>query len=104
MDTQIYLTDPLAFIDDFIKFNELGKLFRLAPHQREALRLAFPFDSNGRLPWDTIIWSCIKKSGKTTINGAVTDWWGFTQEAPNEILAAANDLEQSQGRVFKTAA
>ena len=61
-----------------------------------------PSTSNGRLPWDTIIYSCVKKSGKTTINGAVTLAWGFTQEAPNEILVLANDLEQTLARVFKT--
>ena len=28
--------------------------------------------------------------------------WGFTQEAPNEILILANDLEQTLARVFRT--
>jgi phage terminase large subunit-like protein len=54
------------------------------------------------LPYDTIIYSCVKKSGKTTINGAVTLAWGFTQEPPNEILVLANDLEQTLARVFNT--
>ncbi len=45
---------------------------------------------------------CVKKSGKTTLNGALTLDWGFAQEAPNEILVLANDLEQSLARVFKT--
>jgi hypothetical protein len=66
------------------------------------LRLAFAFDQNGSLPWDTILYSCIKKSGKTTLNGALTLAWGFTQEAPNEILILANDLEQTLARVFRT--
>ena len=66
------------------------------------LRLAFAFDQDGRLPWDTIVYSCIKKSGKTTLNGAFTLAWGFTQEAPNEMLVLANDLEQTLARVFKT--
>ena len=61
-------------------------------HQRKILRLAFAFDQDGRLPWDTILYSCIKKSGKATLNGALTLGWGFTQEAPNEILILANDL------------
>jgi len=61
------------------------------------LRLAFAFDSDGRLPYDTILYSCIKKSGKTTLNGASTLAWGFTQEAPNEILILANDLERRAG-------
>jgi len=49
----------------------------------EVLGFAFAFDQDGRLPWDTIISSCIKKSGKTTMNGAVTLGRGFTQEAFN---------------------
>src|SRR5215831_21039420 len=93
---------PITFIDRLVKKNELGQSFKLTEDQREILRLAFTFDENGRLPWDTIIYSCAKKSGKTTINGAVTLAWGFTQEAPNEILVLANDLEQTLARVFNT--
>jgi hypothetical protein len=54
------------------------------------------------LPYDTILYSCIKKSGKTTLNGAISLGWGFTQEAPNEILIRGNDLEQTLARVFRT--
>jgi hypothetical protein len=54
------------------------------------------------LPYDTILYSCIKKSGKTTLNGAISLGWGFTQEAPNEILIRANNLEQTLVRVFRT--
>ena len=93
---------PITFIDKLVKKNELGQPFRLSDHQREVLRLAFAFDQDGRLPWDTILYSCIKKSGKTTLNGAITLAWGFTQEAPNEMLVLANDLEQTLARVFKT--
>ncbi len=99
-----YKVDVVLFIDNLMKFNELGQPFRLLDHQREILRLAFAFDRDGRLPYDTIIYSCVKKSGKTTINAAVTLWWAWTQEAPNEILIIANDLEQSIGRVFKAMA
>jgi hypothetical protein len=93
---------PLDFIDRAVRKNELGQPWRLMDHQREILRLAFAFDSDGRLAWDTVIYSCVKKSGKTTLNGALTLWWAFTQEAPNEILIVANDLEQSLARVFRT--
>ena len=92
---------PSTFIDKLVKRNELRQHFRLSDHQREILRLAFAFDQDGRLPWDTILYSCIKKSGKTTLNGAITLGWGFTQEAPNEILILANDLEQTLARVFR---
>jgi phage terminase large subunit-like protein len=90
------------FIDQHIYRNELGQPFCLFPHQREILALAFAFDVDGKLPWDTILYSCPKKSGKTTINGAVTTAWAFTQEAPNECLLLANDAEQASSRVFRT--
>jgi len=98
-----YAHDPVAFIDDLVTMNELGQPFRLLDHQREILRLAFAFDGEGRLPWETIVYSAPKKSGKTLINALLTLWWAFTQEAPNEILQTANDLEQVQGRQFKAA-
>ena len=93
---------PITFIDRLVKKNELGQPFTLMDHQREVLRLAFPFDDDGKLSYDTVIYSCVKKSGKTTLNGALTLAWGFTQEAPNEILILANDLEQTLARVFRT--
>jgi phage terminase large subunit-like protein len=91
---------PITFIEEYVRLNELGQPFRLMPHQKEILRLAFAFDKNGRLPYDTVIFSCPKKSGKTALNAALTLWWAFTQEAPNECLAVANDLEQARARQF----
>jgi hypothetical protein len=102
VDLSRYARDPVAFIDRFIRFNELGQPFCLLPHQRDILSAAFQFDADGRLAYDTIIFSTVKKSGKTTINAAITLWWAFTQEAPNELNAVANDLEQSTARVFAT--
>ncbi|MCZ6688849.1 MAG: hypothetical protein ACE1Z6_12385 [Candidatus Methylomirabilales bacterium] len=96
-----YATDPVAFIDDLVQKNELGRPFYLLDHQREILRLAFTFDKEERLAYDTIMFSCPKKSGKTTINAALALWWAFTQEAPNEIPLVANDFEQAVSRVFK---
>ncbi len=97
-------TDVVAWIDKHIKKNERGQPFRLMDHQREILRLAFAFDASGRLPYDTILFSAPKKSGKTTLNACISLWWAYTQEPPNELKSAANDLEQAQGRVFKNMA
>lgn len=72
------------------------------PFQEEILNLAFAFDENGRLPYDTVIYSCPKKSGKTTLNAALTLWWAITQESPNELLVVANDLEQSLARTYRS--
>jgi hypothetical protein len=82
------IVSPITFIDKLVKKNELGQPFALMDHQREVLCLAFALDQDGRLPWDTIIYSCIKKSGKTTLNGALTLAWEFTQEAPQRWIHA----------------
>ena len=97
-----YRTSPVAFLEEQVRVSELGKPFKLFDHQREILNTFFQFDANGRLPFDTFIYSTVKKDGKTTINGGVTAWWGTTQEAPNNIKLIANDLEQSQARVYRT--
>lgn len=96
-----YLRDPVAFIDDLVTKNELGHPFHLFDHQREILRVLFAFDADGRLPWDTILWSSIKKDGKSFVNALVCTWWGFTQEPPSEIDVRSNDMEQSLSRVFR---
>lgn len=97
-----FARDPVAFITRFIRKNELGQPFTLLPHQVEILRAAFTFDETGRLPWDTFIYSCTKKSGKTTLNAMLTTWWAFSQEPPNELKLIANDQEQSISRTFNT--
>ena len=70
------------FIRRVIKKSELGKSFRLLPFQEKILDLAFAFDDNGRLSYDTVIYSCPKKSGKTTLNAALTLWWTLTKSRP----------------------
>ena len=92
---------PKTFIDKLVKKNELGRPFRLIDHQREILRLAFAFDEDGRLPWDTILYSCIKKSGKTTLNGALP-WRGDSHRKRRMKCLCSPYLEQTLARVFKT--
>lgn len=97
-----YAWDPASFIDDHVRQSEHGKPFRLAPHQREVLRLAFRLRPDGNFANETVIWSEPKKSGKTAMAAALVLWYAYTQDAPNEIIVVANDLEQAIGRVFKT--
>jgi phage terminase large subunit-like protein len=68
----------VTFIEKCVRKSELGRPFRLMPHQKEILELAFAFNEDGRLPYDTVIFSCPKKSGKTTLNAALTLWWALT--------------------------
>jgi phage terminase large subunit-like protein len=96
----IYERDPAAWIEKHILKNELNQPFALYPHQRDILRLMFDFDSDGVLPWDTMVWSCVKKSGKTSLLAILSLWWAMTQEPPNEIVLVANDMEQTLSRAY----
>ena len=76
---------------------------RLAPHQRALLRLALTPDAEGSLPYQTIVYSCPKKSGKTALAGGVAGWFAETR-GRGEIYCLANDYEQAQGRVYQSLA
>jgi len=102
-DLAAYRRDPAAFCDRFITKNEKNQPWRLSDYQRRVLALAFKWDVSGRLLIRVLLWSEPKKSGKTFLAALLLLWWGFTN-ALTEIIVCANDLEQSQGRVFKTAA
>lgn len=88
-------TDPIAFADAYLPLNERAQPWTLSRHQRRVLARLF-----GR-HFPLRVWSEMKKSGKTFLAAVLVLWWGFTH-ANTEIVIAANDLEQSQGRVFRT--
>src|SRR5262249_49865005 len=94
-----YATDPVAFTDDLITVNELGRPFRLTEYQRELDRAAFVFAADGRLAWDTLLDARLKKTAKTFDQGRRVTWWAFTQEAPNEIYILANARGRARSRV-----
>ena len=80
---------------------ETKKPIRLASHQAAILRHIFTPQDDGRLAYDTVIWACPKKSGKTTVGALVAEYFALFFESPNEVYLCANDFEQAQGRVFK---
>src|SRR5574340_318532 len=96
------ITDIISFIDK-CAIREDKRPLRLEPHQRAILREAFRQDRRGRFIYRTIIYSAVKKSGKTAINALVSLWWAFCVQPPDEIIVAANDLDQSTSRVFDAA-
>jgi phage terminase large subunit-like protein len=70
----------------------------LEQYQKDALREAFSTDAKGNFKYSIIVWSDIKKSGKSTIAAAVnlfraeyTEW--------GEFYVVANDLKQADSRV-----
>lgn len=94
--------DIVRFIED-LAIDEKGELIKLEDHQKRILRHVTEFNENGKLPYTTIVYSCPKKSGKTAIAAVFQTWWAFTVQPPDEIINAANDFDQSVGRVFKAA-
>jgi phage terminase large subunit-like protein len=93
----------IQFCDRYVKLNEKGKPWSLSKHQRRVLSLAFKFSALGKLLYRVIIWSEPKKSGKTFVAACILIWLAVTHGS-TEIIVAANDEEQSMGRVFATAA
>lgn len=53
------------------------------------------------LDFQTIVFSDIKKSGKTTVAGAVARWIAETWGKYNEVFCMANDEEQARGRIYQ---
>jgi hypothetical protein len=63
---------------------------------------AFARTTTGRLRFRILLWSEVKKSGKTLLAAFLLLWWCFVTPH-SEAVILANDLEQSTSRVFKTA-
>ena len=96
------MIDLCDFIDEFA-IREDKQPLHLEEHQRRILQEAFRYDEDERFVYRTIIYSAPKKSGKTAINALVSLWWALCVQPPDEIIIAANDLDQSVSRVFDAA-
>jgi hypothetical protein len=83
------------FVDSVIKLNEAGNPFRLTEHQR----LIFNLADELRDDWNQFLYSCIKKSGKTTLNAIRGIKWAL-ENPDDELVDQANDFDQATGRVF----
>jgi hypothetical protein len=81
---------PTDFINRSIKLNEKGVPFKLSPYEQRVLDLAFRRGPNGALLYRQIVWSEIKKSGKTFLAARLGIWWAVITES-TEIIVAAND-------------
>ena len=97
-------SDPLAFIDEvLVYYDELtGARGKLLPSERDFLQWAFKTGDDGRLLFPELIYSCPKKSGKTTLAGIfVITLLVLYGGRYGEAILAANDYEQSRARVFE---
>lgn len=73
------------------------------PHQVGVLRLAFTRLPNGDLPYNVLIYSTIKQSGKSTVSGVALRWYAETQARFSELYAIGNDQDQAKKRGFREA-
>lgn len=83
---------------DFIAV-ETESPIQLLPHQQSILRLMFDLDLN----FQTLVYSTVKKSGKTTIAGLVARWIAENWGPKSEVYCIANDMEQARGRIYQKA-
>jgi phage terminase large subunit-like protein len=97
--------DPITFINQVLVNPETNRPFTLYPTQERFLREAFSLTPDGRLRYPVVLDGKPKKAGKTAQAGMAGLYVGAVL-APRfgEIVVAANDLEQSVGRVWTAAA
>src|SRR3990167_6440326 len=87
---------------------ETGKMIgngtlTLLPHQKKIFDVALHVDEiTGIFDFQTVLYSCLKKSGKTALAAAVGAWY-IEEVGPSgtEVYCIANDLEQIEGRVMR---
>jgi hypothetical protein len=97
--------DPIAFITEALIDPETGKHFELYPAEERFFRLALTLTADGRLPFPEMVFSAPKKSGKTGAAAIATIYVIMCLGGLyGEGYCVANDLEQSQGRVFQAIA
>ncbi len=83
------------------------RTIRFLPHQKIIMRLFFDpacAEYFGCEPnFQTLVYSTVKKSGKTAIAALVARWITETWGSHAEVYALANDLEQARGRIYAAA-
>jgi len=77
---------------------DVGGTLKLKTFQKRILNYCFTPDKDGHLPFQTIVISMIKKSGKTALAAAIT--YAFARVYGGEMYSIANDLEGAKNRMF----
>src|SRR5688572_18805438 len=97
------IIDPVGFAERLVD-PETGQRFVLYPAQRRFLTEAFKRTPDGRLLYPELVFSAPKKSGKTALAAMILLYVVLVLGGRYaEAFTGANDLEQSQGRVFQAA-
>lgn len=84
-----------------------ARLIRFLPHQKVILGLFFdehvPAYFGCEPNFQTLVYSTVKKSGKTAIAALIARWVTETWGSHAEVYSLANDLEQARGRIYAAA-
>lgn len=83
----------------YIPFNSAP--IKMPLHQKAVTRFFFTRRTNNHFPFQTIIYSAIKKSGKSTIAGMIARYFSETQSRYAEVFTIGNDLDQAKDRSYK---
>lgn len=97
------IPDIVDWAEDRFYIVETARPIVLAQHQKDILRHFSERLPDGRFRWRNLIYSTIKKSGKTTMSALYARWaaecWGPFQEVYN----MGNKFKQAKERAFKIA-
>src|SRR3972149_1057488 len=97
IEKYFYVPDPRDPITD--EHFSPGPL-RLATHQKRIINEALSRRSDGKLKYNTVLYSAPKKSGKTALSAAVTLYFGY-HNRDSQIFCLANDGVQSTDRIYQ---
>lgn len=92
------IEDPVEWIETHFFIPEISGPIQLQPYQRAVLREAYRRDEQHNFVYNIVLWSDIKKSGKSSIAAAV-GLERARRTAWGSIKVVANDLKQADSRV-----
>lgn len=91
--------DPARWIQTHFYIKETKAPLQLFPSQIIPLREALSKDENGLYKYSTVIWSSVKKTGKTLIAAAAISYFAW-QKPWASCKCWGNDQRQADSRVF----
>lgn len=94
------IADILTWAAQYFYIQETRKPIVLMPHQQAILRIFTEQEADGRFKWRTLLYSTIKKSGKTTISALYARWAAETWGNGQEVYNIGNKLKQARERAF----
>lgn len=91
--------DPVAWLEKNFYIPETNKPIELHPYIKAALREATRRDDQGKFVYSLVVWSDIKKSGKSCIAAGIALWMAHRPGNYGTVRLIANDLDQAESRV-----